>query len=114
MNATQITNTTLNIEPTTSCPGCSGAGVPMDSYNGAVSDFIWRCLGCGGAFTHLPVTVEQALPVVALDQAMLANAGAEGQFYFDLVILTSWKGQQILKRIHGWADRQSKRVVQFG
>jgi hypothetical protein len=90
------------------CPGCSGEGLLTDDPQ------VLKCTGCGGVFTdsRFPVTFEQAMKFVALGNPMLANAGPDGSFYFDLdVALVGGKGHT---RRHGWADRATKRVVQWG
>lgn len=93
------------------CPGCSGSGDMTDDPQ------VLRCTGCGGIFTVAgePIPFEAALKFVALNQNMVANAGADGSFYFDLdvldVILADGK---TFNRQHGWADRKTKRVVQWG
>lgn len=93
------------------CPGCSGAGVMTDDPQVA------KCERCGGFFTtdfNQPIAFEAALKFVALGQPMLANAGPDGQFYFDLAVATTWRGKPEVGRVHGWADAKTKRVVQFG
>lgn len=93
------------------CPACSGGGELTDDPQ------VLKCISCGGIFTdaELPITFDQALKFVALHLAMLANAGADGAFFFDLevfdVILADGK---TTNRLHGWADRKTKRVVQWG
>ena len=98
------------VRPST-CPGCSGSGVLTDDPQ------VLRCQGCGGIFTdaETPITEAQALTFVALGQPMLANAGPDGSFYFDLDVYVEPRTMVgDYRRIHGWADRQSKRVVQYG
>lgn len=92
------------------CPACSGGGELTDDPQ------VLKCLGCGGIFTdaELPITEAQAFRFVAIHQPMLANAGADGQFFFDLTVVTSWKDKPETCRVHGWADRKTKRVVQWG
>lgn len=93
------------------CPGCSGAGIMTDDPQ------VLRCERCSGLFTadwDEPITFEQALKIVALQQPMLAQAGPDGQFYFDLAVATTWRGKNEVGRVHGWADLKTKRVVQFG
>jgi hypothetical protein len=93
------------------CPGCSGGGELTDDPQ------VLRCLGCGGIFTdaQLPITFEQAMKFVAINQAMLPNAGVDGSFYFDLDVLDPiLKDGKTFNRLHGWADRKTKRVVQWG
>ncbi len=93
------------------CPGCSGEGVLTDDAQ------VLRCQSCGGVFTAdsaQPITMEQAMKFVVFQLPMSANAGPDGQFYFDLDIATEWKGQAVTKRIHGWADSKTRAIVQFG
>jgi hypothetical protein len=91
------------------CPGCSGLGLLSDDPQ------VLRCQGCGGVFTNPaePITEQQAFQVVAIHLPMLANAGPDGSFMFDLNVVTDWKGPRVA-RLHGWADRKTKRVVQWG
>jgi len=90
------------------CPGCSGSGVLTDDPQ------VLRCQSCGGIFTdpNFPIIGEAAIQFVAYHLPMLANAGPDGSFYFDLDILRPSDGGRT--RIHGWADKATKRVVQFG
>lgn len=93
----------------TTCPGCSGAGVLTDDPQ------VLRCERCGGVFTNprfQGIIMEQAIRFVAVHQPMLANAGTDGAFYFDLFIVRPSDGGQ--QRMHGWADKATKRVVQWG
>jgi hypothetical protein len=95
---------------TTQCPGCSGSGILTDDPQ------VLRCTGCGGVFTGAdPISFDQALKFVAFKLGMLDNAGPDGQVYFDLTIINA-SGPQEGKptRVHGWADRKTKRVVQWG
>ena len=89
------------------CPGCDGAGVPTDDPQ------VLRCERCGGIFTkqNQPITIDQALKFVWMFAPMQANAGPEGQFMFDLDIMDRL-GKR--RRMHGWADRNTKRVTQWG
>ncbi len=92
------------------CPGCSNLGRLTDDPQ------VLRCEGCGGVFSHrhFPLVMAQALKFVALHQDMKQEAGIMGTFYFDLDILTEWNGRRAVGRVHGWADVETKRVVQFG
>lgn len=91
------------------CPACSGAGVLTDDPQ------VLRCERCGAIFTAAePIVFEQAARFVALGLPMLANAGGDGQFHFDLTLATDWKGRPCVGRVHGWADTKTRRVVQFG
>lgn len=88
------------------CPACSGAGRQTENK------MVHKCERCSAVFTPagaflLPI---QALQIVSLSDHMLANAGPEGQFYFDLVVSSDGK----VHRMHGWADRATKRVIQWG
>lgn len=91
------------------CPGCSGAGVLTDDPQ------VLKCESCGGIFTNPaePIYRTAAWKFVALGQPMLANAGDDGQFYFDLNIIDGPDGFKAT-RVHGWADTKTRRVVQFG
>lgn len=97
------------VRPST-CPGCSGSGVLSDDPQ------VLKCTSCGGIFTdaELPITLDQARKIVALDQPMKQEAGLLGQFYFDLDVLDAILADGTVNRIHGWADRETKRVVQWG
>lgn len=98
------------VRPVT-CPGCSGSGVLTDDPQ------VLRCQSCGGIFTdpETPITRAQALKFVALLQPMLPNAGTEGTFYFDLDLYVEPRTMAgDYHRVHGWADRRTKRVVQWG
>jgi hypothetical protein len=103
---------TVNAGPKpATCPGCSGRGVLSDDPQ--VFRLVFQCTSCGGVFTSTePITAEQAMRFVALGSPMLANATEDGTFYFDLdVALVDGSGHN---RRHGWADRKTKRVVQWG
>lgn len=91
----------------TPCPGCSGEGVLTDDPQ------VLKCTMCGGIFTKRsePITVEQALKFVAIHQPMKAEADLPGSFYFDLELSD---GRMAGRRVHGFADRNTKRVVQWG
>jgi hypothetical protein len=59
-----------------------------------------------------PIPEAAALKFVLVGQPMLQNAGPEGQFYFDFDLTES---KMIpARRLHGWADKATKRVVQWG
>lgn len=94
------------VRPST-CPGCSGSGVLTDDPQ------VLKCTSCGGIFTDAeqPITPEQAIKFVAIHLPMLANAGTDGSFFFDLELIG---GRMDGRRVHGWADRRTKRVVQWG
>lgn len=104
-------DTRCAVRPST-CPGCNGAGVLTDDPQ------VLRCESCGGIFTdgELPITWMQAIQFVKINQPMLANAGDEGQFYFDLDVTNDRPtiGAAGHRRLHGWADRATRRVVQWG
>jgi len=93
-------------EPNPFCHGCNGRGRMTDDPD------VLRCDGCGGVFTYYPITIEQAMKFVGLQQPMAANAGSDGSFYFDFLIRPKLLGTPI--RSHGWADTKTKRVVQYG
>lgn len=90
------------------CPGCSGLGLLSDDPQ------VLKCQGCGGFFTdsRFPIVMEQAIPFVKVHLPMLANAGVDGSFMFDLDITRPSDGGR--QRMHGWADRKTGRVVQWG
>jgi hypothetical protein len=93
----------------TTCPGCNGQGAATKE-----TVAVLKCQSCGGVFTYqgIGITMEMAMLFVAVHLPMQANAGAEGQFYFDFIITRpSDNGRQ---RMHGWADRATRRVVQWG
>lgn len=92
-----------------SCPGCSGSGVLTDDPQ------VLKCTSCGGIFTDpkQPICRTAAWKFVGLGQPMLANAGPDGSFYFDLDIVDGPDATQGT-RVHGWADVKTRRVVQFG
>lgn len=100
---TLIVNTTQAAVRPSTCPGCNGSGVLTDDPQ------VLRCESCGGIFTdpETPITGVQAMKFVAFQLDMLDNAGADGAFYFDLDVMN--RG-----RLHGWADKRRKRVVQWG
>lgn len=97
------------VRPST-CPGCNGSGVLTDDPQ------VLRCDGCGGIFTdaETPITLVQALKFVLLNQPMQDRAGADGAFYFDLDLVEYGAKPANATRYHGWADRETKRVVQWG
>jgi len=91
------------------CPGCSGLGLLSDDPD------VLRCQGCGGVYTTDPITPEQAIKFVAIHLPMVSGAeprfGVIETFYFDLELSD---GRLAGRRIHGWADKRSKRVTQWG
>lgn len=97
------------------CPGCCGDGILSDDPQVLV------CRSCGGFYTadpKQPITTAQAIKFVAIHLPMLANAGQDGQFYFDLDLVAAdahIRGNEgKTERVHGWADRKTRRVVQWG
>jgi hypothetical protein len=91
------------------CPGCSGPGVLSDDPQ------VMRCEMCGGVFTtDQPISEQQVRQFVAFGQAMLQNAGPDGSFYFDFMVVPSFREPGLATRVHGWADKATKRVVQWG
>jgi len=99
--------TTKTATQTTTCPACSGASAPSAGH-----PFVLSCTSCGAVYTDrgVAIGVSVARQFVAVAEPMLANAGAAGQRFFDFVLVTD-AGRQ---RIHGWADRATRRVVQWG
>jgi hypothetical protein len=90
------------------CPGCCGDGILTDDPQ------VLKCRSCGGIFTadrKQPISPEQAMKFVAIHLPMLANAGADGSFFFNLAISRECHETT---HVHGWADRKTKRVVQWG
>lgn len=91
------------------CPGCCGDGIKSAVPN------VLTCRSCGGVFTVEPITFDAALGMVAMNQAMLAKAGPDGQFLFDFVVFDVILADgKTVNRLHGWADKATKRVVQWG
>lgn len=84
------------------CPGCSSEGV-LQKLPGNV----FKCKGCGGLFGdcaykgNLSQIVNIHLPMVA---------DSEDMQYFDI----SFIGSEGPGRVHGWMDRQTRNVVQYG
>ncbi len=81
------------------CPGCSGAGQPSAAAG------VFTCGSCGGRFSVEPVSVDVARSIVGIDRPMQANA--DELVYFDLVV-------EDRGRMHGFADRRTGAVVQWG
>jgi hypothetical protein len=100
----------LEDEGPATCPGCDGDGVLSDDPQ------VLRCTKCGGVFTANPaepITQAQAMKFVALHLPLQANAvDADQVFYFDLDLVADVERGQT--RLHGWADKATKRVVQWG
>ncbi len=92
------------------CPGCNGLGLRRETGGVAHYSPILDCQRCGGIFTDRALLGVEALQVVALSGHMLANAGPAGTFYFDFEVASDGK----IHRMHGWADKATKRVVQWG
>lgn len=101
-----------NIVPGSSCPGCSGVGVETNDPS------ILRCGSCRGFFTPKGAVISQRQMTAVIDtsQVMLAEAGEAGQFYFDLVVNREqgYGCDPVVRRLHGWADVATRRVVQWG
>jgi hypothetical protein len=87
------------------CPGCNGAGI--NDFTDPSGDVL-RCTGCGGLFTVHPISRDKAAGLVKINEPMLANSNQP--FYFDFVV----EREGHPDRIHGWADQQTKQVVQWG
>jgi hypothetical protein len=79
------------------CPGCSGQTEYFDAG-------IRRCVTCDGLVGR--TSMERAERYVTLD-AMQANAPVERMRYFDFTFDNK-------NRVHGWYDRETKKVVQYG
>lgn len=90
------------------CPGCSGTGPRVSNAFPSVR----VCDKCHGLFTAGPVPRWVALKFVALDHPMVANS--DNPQYFDFDILGDGVKLQAAARVHGWFDRVSKRVTQWG
>lgn len=104
MNRLSTPNQAAEVESTlkpASCPGCSAKGVALPGLTA-----VFGCTGCGGLFTTVgAITHAQACTFVGLDRPM-APASAH-PFYFDFDVVESG-------RVHGWADRTTGTVVQYG
>jgi transcription initiation factor TFIIIB Brf1 subunit/transcription initiation factor TFIIB len=85
------------------CPGCS-------STRGRETDVVgvYECAKCGGVVGQC--YRGDASRFVAIHQPMQAECEDGDARYFDLMLL----GSQGIERVHGWMDRNTKRVVQFG
>ena len=80
------------------CVACSGELKPIEG-----ADWACMCEDCGGVHA-----TERAIPmIVNVNAPMLADAAAEDMRYFDI---TRTDG----RRIHGWFDFATRRVVQYG
>lgn len=84
-----------------SCSACSGA-VVYDERPELIS-WVGNCQRCGGLHIIAPTRVT-ACRFVRLDQPMQDDC--ESPRYFDV--------EYGRRRVHGWYDPKSKRVVQFG
>lgn len=82
------------------CPGCDGQGVRL-------TDHVLKCQRCGGYFSLEPAAEDEVQTFVDLKAPMQANAAAGCQVYFDFMLGPRY-------RVHGWFDRTTKRVVQWG
>ena len=108
-----VENEHLLTEDVPVCPGCSGPGVLTDDPQ------VLRCTKCDGVFTDpkQPITPEQAIKFVRiqLPMATMRTFGRRTAFYFDLDIVESaGAGLNSVTRVHGWANRETKQVVQWG
>ena len=83
------------------CSACSGTLVPM-------SVSVMTCEICAGV--HATLYRGDVGSLVNLDQ-MQVNADSQNMRYFDFKILN---GDGSVNRVHGWFDRTTKNVVQFG
>lgn len=84
------------------CPGCSDNGVLTDDPS------VLRCQSCGGVFTTERITEAQGFKFVSFNRPMLHDSN--DMFYFDFVV----DNGDTVDRMHGWADKATKRVVQWG
>lgn len=82
------------------CPACSGQGVPEGTYPG-----LYTCSQCGGIFGELP-SWDAASKYIDIQDTLGVESSPEDLRYFDFFI----NGE----RTHGWYDRKTKRVVQWG
>lgn len=89
------------MQNSTKCPGCNGKLVA-----GKDNALIRTCKSCGGLIGscyrgELYGHVKVHLPMIATSDDMQ---------YFDFDVL----GSDGVQRVHGWMDRATKRVVQYG
>lgn len=102
-------NTSTTAIRATECPGCSGQG-KKNGING--NPCVVKCDRCGGLFTIRTIGWQECLEFVNLNAPMLANS--EAQQYFDFCYAGPSCGGGKPVRVHGWFDRITKRVVQWG
>ena len=86
------------------CPACSHTeSTPHENLADVVT-----CDRCGGIYGTCYVC--DTRKVVDVNAPMVANAEPEDMQYFDLVQL----GSQGTRRIHGWIQKSTHAVVQWG
>lgn len=84
------------------CPGCSAKAGKETMVTGVL-----QCSGCKGLVGEC--YRGEALALVNLDSPMQANAAPENLRYFDFTFIGEPK-----TRVHGWFDRLTQNVVQWG
>lgn len=87
------------------CPACSGPGAQTDDAR------VRRCTECGGVFTVETIDRASAWRLVKFSSMLWYEVPSDQLFSFDLSIEIPGRG---VERVHGVADRKSKRVVQYG
>lgn len=100
----------------TSCVACSAPllsrapALELDNLSVELPDVVvGTCSRCDGLHVEAE-TVEQVALFVGLRSPMLEDAAHESLRYFDVTWFENGQG----RRSHGWMERQSRRVVQFG
>lgn len=92
-----------------SCPGCSNTGVATDT-----NPCVYSCNSCGGLFTVRVIGWQECLAFVDLNAAMQPNGQRQALQYFDFTYAGPSCGGGQPQRVHGWFDRTTRKVVQFG
>ena len=87
------------------CPACSH---PESTPHASLAN-VQTCNACGGIFGTLHVF--ETREVVDINAPMLANAEPEDMQYFDLMQIGSSTED---RRIHGWMQKSTHAVVQWG
>lgn len=102
----------------TVCPGCSGElGSLLNHKTIRLCDTtkLGECRGCGGLVgtideRDLPQFVVLEFHTGATD---VLTGEEEDTRYFDLEIVNPFRNPKV-RRVHGWYNPRTKRVVQFG
>lgn len=92
----------VRVSESMACPGCSGRTKITTELTQ-----VYECASCGGIIGEC--YRGDAYKFVNIGTLVPQTEGMEVQ-YFDLVLL----GSDGIKRVHGWFDRQTKNVVQYG